>query len=389
MTEPIQVLIADDSSAVRGVLSKVISTDPRLNLVGAASNGAIAVEKATRLDPDVIVLDIEMPVMTGLEAMVEIRRVLPRTPIIMFSTLTEHGADITLEALSKGASDYATKPTNTGTSMSAIDQIRNDLVSKIVGFGSKPTIAATPAPAVSRRAGKPVIRKSTAPSRIDAVIIGSSTGGPAALERVLTSFSTPPSVPIIVVQHMPATFTGVLASRLDKACAFPVVEAAEGMHIDAGSCYIAAGGRHLTTVHSGGRVVARLHDGEKVKSCRPSVDVMFDSAAKTYGGSVLAAVLTGMGDDGLDASGRLAALGVDVIVQDEASSVVWGMPGAISKAGIATECLPIDQIAGALASRLPVARPTSATRVPAASKAPGRSTSSATSSTRFSTERSR
>ncbi len=345
MTSPIRVLIADDSSAVRGVLSKVIAADPGLELVGAASNGAIAVDKAARLDPDVIVLDIEMPVMTGLEAVVEIRKQLPRTPIIMFSTLTEHGADITLEALSKGASDYATKPSNTGTSMSAIDQIRQELVTKIVGFGSKKKPSGPPAAIAA-----PVVRKK-ASGRIDALLIGSSTGGPAALEKVLTGIPRQLSVPILMVQHMPATFTGVLAARLDRCCAFPVVEAQDGMAVEAGTCYLAPGGRHMTLVGSALGAHVQLDDGPKVKSCRPSVDVLFDSAAGIYKGSLLATVLTGMGDDGLDSCRRLVDLGVEVIVQDEATSVVWGMPGAIAKAGLASECLPVDQVAGAIMNR--------------------------------------
>jgi two-component system chemotaxis response regulator CheB len=358
MSRLIKVLIADDSSAVRGVLSKVIAAEPRLELIGAASNGAIAVDKATRLDPDVIVLDIEMPVMTGLEAVVEIRKVLPTTPIIMFSTLTENGADITLEALSKGASDYATKPTNTGTSLSAVDQIRQDLVTKIVGFGARaargPKVKAPGSKAPTlRTAAAPRAGRPAAGGRIDALIIGSSTGGPAALERVLTSIPAPLPVPILVVQHMPATFTGVLAQRLSQCCAFPVRESSDGMVIEPGSCYIAAGGTHMTLQRSSPRPVIVNDDGPKVKSCRPSVDVMFDSAAALYAGSVLATVLTGMGDDGLDASRRLVERGVEVIVQDEATSVVWGMPGAIARAGLASACLPIDQIGPAILERIP------------------------------------
>jgi two-component system chemotaxis response regulator CheB len=338
---PTRVLIVDDSAVVRGMLSKIISAEPDMELIGSAPNGKAGVEKAAKLNPDLIVLDIEMPVMTGLEALVELRKAHPRTPIIMFSTLTEKGASVTLEALSKGASDYATKPTNAGSSLSAIEQVRADLLHKIRGFAPTSIAPEKRKPTTVSLATR---RASTRRPRPQALIIGSSTGGPAALEKVLSAIEEPLPVPVLIVQHMPPTFTGVLADRLNDCCAFPVVEAGHGMPVEAGTCYLAPGGQHLRVISRGPVVETQLTDGPKVKSCRPSVDVLFDSAREVYGDRLVAAVLTGMGDDGLDASQRLSELDVEIIVQDQATSVVWGMPGAIAKAGIANQCLPLEDI---------------------------------------------
>lgn len=342
-----RVLVVDDSAVVRGMLSKIIAAEPGLEMAGSAANGAIGIEKAARLEPDVIVLDIEMPVMSGLEALVTLRKAHPRTPIIMFSTLTAHGADVTLEALSKGASDYATKPTNAGSSTSASEQVRTDLIAKINGFRSSPRVANRTAPTPAVHLATPMHAGLQKLPR--ALLIGSSTGGPAALEQTLSAIVAPLPVPILIVQHMPPMFTGVLAERLDKRCSFPVLEAEDNMVVESGSCYLAPGGRHMTVHKIGpGRIEIRLDDGPRVKSCRPSVDALFDSARDVYGDRLVAAVLTGMGDDGLDACCRLAKLGVEIIVQDEASSVVWGMPGAVAKAGIARYCLSLHKIAPAL-----------------------------------------
>lgn len=346
-TQLTRVLVVDDSTVVRGMLSRIIGAEPGLELAGTAANGALGVDKAAELDPDVIVLDIEMPVMTGLEALVRLRKSHPRTPIIMFSTGTARGADVTLEALSKGASDYATKPTSAGTSTAAIDQVRGDLIAKIKALAPGPDATGVAgAAALLRLAKSPV----GAPHSVEAVLIGSSTGGPVALEQALGGIAAPLPVPMFIVQHMPPTFTGVLADRLDQRCSFPVMEAAAGTVVRPGSCYLAPGGRHMKLAATvSGQIEIRLDDGLRVKSCRPSVDVLFDSAQAVYGNRLVAAVLTGMGDDGLDSCRRLAALGVEIIVQDQASSVVWGMPGAIAKAGIARQCLPLHKISSALA----------------------------------------
>ena len=347
MSAPTKVLVIDDSAVVRGMLSKIIKAEPGLELAGTAANGELGIDKAARLAPDVIVLDIEMPVMGGLEALVHLRRRHPKTPIIMFSTLTAKGAAASLDALQKGASDYSTKPSNTSSAAGSIELVREDLIKKILSIGKA---VERPSPANGARhlrLAKPRQAKSNSP--VDALLIGSSTGGPVALEVLLRAIPKPLSVPILIVQHMPPTFTGVLAERLSRVCTFPVIEAEDGMQVEAGACYLAAGGRHMTLNRQGpSQVQLKLNDDERVKSCRPSVDVMFDSARDVYQDRLVAAVLTGMGDDGLDASVRLAALDVEIIIQDEETSVVWGMPGAIANAGIADQCLPLDQIAPAL-----------------------------------------
>lgn len=341
---PANILVIDDSAVVRGMLSKIIKAEPGLHLAGTAANGELGVAKAASIQPDIIVLDIEMPVMSGLEALVELRKAHPRIPIIMFSTLTEKGASVTLEALSIGASDYATKPTNAGTSVSASEQVRQDLITKIKALVDR-----------QRRVVKPMVKPVVKPPRqcrtgeIDAVVLGSSTGGPAALEAVLGSFTAPLKVPMFIVQHMPPTFTHALAERLGRRSKFPVIEAQDGTRVEPGTCYIAPGGFHM--VLSGPSpldVTIQTNEGPRVKSCRPSVDVMTDSARELYGDRLVAVMLTGMGDDGADSFGRLSALGVEIIVQDEASSVVWGMPGAVAKAGAADRVLPVDKISSAI-----------------------------------------
>jgi two-component system chemotaxis response regulator CheB len=365
------VLVVDDSAVVRGLLSKILAADPDFELAGTAANGALGIEKAAKLKPDVIVLDVEMPVMSGLEALTELRKAHPKTPIVMFSTLTAKGAQTSLEALANGASDYAMKPSNTGSSLSAVEQVKEELMTKLRGLvGTSPAAAssariggAAAAPAASAQAaGRPKINrpKRSPNKRIDAVVIGSSTGGPAALEQVVGAIRHPLPVPILLTQHLPPTFTKALADRLNKVAAFPVVEAEEGMEVTAGTCHIAPGGKHMLLKSKGGHVYVTLSEGPKVKSCRPSVDVMTDSVREIYGDQLVAVMLTGMGDDGADAFCRLAELGVHIIAQNEATSVVWGMPGAVERAGAAEQCLPLNEVAGALVRSVSAGRPAAA-----------------------------
>lgn len=369
MPGTIRVLVVDDATVVRGMLSKLINAEPDMEVAGSAADGKAGVEKAEALKPDVIVLDIDMPIMGGIEALGILRKKLPNTPVIIFSSLSHAGAAITLDALAAGAADYSTKPSKAGSSAAAAEQVRDELLVKIRGL-VQPTGQSGPSqrPAQAGGAGAPAPRPAvtTRPrlsQPIEALLIGSSTGGPAALEEVLPKLPGNLFVPILLVQHMPPTFTTVLAERLDKLCPFPVHEAAEGMKVEPGHCYLAAGGYHMRLARGENGIHLTLDEGPKVKSCRPSVDVMFDSAAEVYGNRVMATVLTGMGDDGLDACTRLAQHNVDIVAQDEESSVVWGMPGAIARAGIATRILPLSEIPSVLldsAARRSPAKPRAA-----------------------------
>ncbi len=378
MPDKIRVLVVDDATVVRGMLTKLINGEPDMEVAGSAPDGKAGVEKAMALKPDVIVLDIDMPIMGGIEALGILRKQLPETPVIIFSTLSQAGATITLDALAAGAADYSTKPSKAGSSAAAADQVRGELIVKIRGLATRP---ATPTTASADRRQAPNRATATVPADnapqpvatrprlnqpVEALLIGSSTGGPAALEAVLPKLPGNLYIPILMVQHMPPTFTTVLAERLDKLCPFPVHEAAEGMKVEPGHCYLAAGGLHMRPKRTQDGVHLSLDDGPKVKSCRPSVDVMFDAAAEVYGARVMAVVLTGMGDDGLDAASRMATKNVDIVVQDEESSVVWGMPGAIARAGLATRCLPLSEIPIAMletAARRAPAKPRAARAV--------------------------
>ncbi len=343
-----RVLVVDDASVVRGMLSKLINAEPDMEVAGTARDGQVGLDQADLIKPDIIVLDIDMPVLGGIEALKILRERQPATPVIMFSSMSTAGATITLEALGAGAADYSAKPTSAGSSAKAAEQVRQDLIPKIRALSPKTTDQRTDRPVPG-----PAPRRQTNPANrlfqpIDAILIGSSTGGPAALEDVLPGLGQDLRVPILMVQHMPQTFTAVLANRLAKLCPYPVHEARHGMAVQAGNCYLATGGQHMRVVRQDGGVRLALDEGPKIKSCRPAVDALFDSAAEIYGQRLVAAILTGMGDDGLDSCARLAANDVEIIAQDEATSVVWGMPGAVVKAGLADSCLPLADISKAL-----------------------------------------
>jgi two-component system, chemotaxis family, protein-glutamate methylesterase/glutaminase len=348
---PIRVLIADDAVVVRRLLTAVIDEDPALEVVGIAPNGAIAVTKVEQLQPDIITLDIEMPEMDGLQALAAIRKIDRRVPIIMFSTLTERGAAATLEALSLGASDYITKPANVGSISAAMDHVRRELLPRIKALcaardeaGRRP-VGASP----SRRAPAQVAASRTA--AIDVVAIGASTGGPVALATVLAALPADLRVPVVVTQHMPPVFTRLLGQRIDATAALRVREAADGDVLEPGLVLIAPGDFHMTFRRGAATVTARLDQSDPVNFCRPAVDVMFASLAEVFGGNVLAVMLTGMGHDGRDGTAALKQRGAVVVAQDEASSVVWGMPGAVVTAGLADAVVTIDQV-GPLIARL-------------------------------------
>jgi two-component system, chemotaxis family, protein-glutamate methylesterase/glutaminase len=345
----IQIMIVDDSLVVRKVLTDVLSTDPDLAIAGWASNGRLALAKLQTLRPDIILLDIEMPELNGLETIPGIRKILPHTPIIMFSTLTERGAEATLDALALGASDYVAKPSNQNMAATS-EAIHRDLVPKIKALchlpvrvqntaaGLSAPIAPTPRPAIRIHAG---------PSRsaqLKIISIGVSTGGPDALAKLLPSFPANFPLPVVIAQHMPAIFTMLLAKRLASQCALPVRECQPGELLGASCVWIAPGDYHMIVQQDEKRMRLATHQGPRENFCRPSVDVLFRSVAAAYGANALGVILTGMGQDGLKGCEALCAAGASVIVQDEASSVVWGMPGFVARAGLAEKILPLDQI---------------------------------------------
>ncbi len=354
----IRVLVVDDSVLVRKVLTDVLAEDPSIELVGSAANGKIALQKIPQCNPDIITLDIEMPEMNGIETVRKIRESYPKLPIVMVSALTERGASATFEAMSAGATDYITKP----SSKTGLDEtkaaLRNELLRKILTLGD-------PSP---RRSPEQPVRFNSTPTNVPStavgyrpvssqrktvniVAIGVSTGGPNALADLLPHLPGNFPVPIVIVQHMPPVFTRLLAERLSAKCKLQAVEASSGQMIKAGTIYIAPGDFHLELVRNGNNVETVLNQGPPENSCRPAVDCLFRSVARVYGSGTLGIVLTGMGQDGLRGCEVIREVGGQVIVQDSASSVVWGMPGAVADAGLAERILPLSEIPGEILLR--------------------------------------
>ncbi|WP_159798247.1 protein-glutamate methylesterase/protein-glutamine glutaminase [Puerhibacterium puerhi] len=380
---PIRVLVVDDSVVIRRLVTDALSRAGGIDVVGVAANGRIALRKAEQLAPDAITMDIEMPEMNGIEAVRELRRAGHRMPVVMFSTLTERGAAATLDALAAGATDYVAKPANVGSVSESLARVAEELVPRLRALVPHPTGApaagAAPASAVrpDRVAGLRVQSPTTAaprpapaPHPVRAVVLGSSTGGPEALSRVLSALTAPPPVPVLAVQHMPPVFTRQLAARLDRTGPARVVEAVGGEELRAGTVYVAPGDHHLVLRRDGTRMVTALDDGPPVNYCRPSVDVLFASAVEAYGGHLLGVVLTGMGADGRAGARRIVDAGGTVVVQDEPTSVVWGMPGAVAQAGLAHRILPLPEVAPAVEQVLAAAAKAAAApaRVPAAAE---------------------
>lgn len=345
----IRVLVVDDSALVRRLILAALAEATDIEVVDTARDGIDAIEKVDALNPDVVTLDVEMPRLDGLGALAEIRARHPRLPVIMFSTLTERGASATLEALSRGASDYVTKPSNTGSVAEGLASVRDQLVPRIRALAGMRRLAPAARPARSPETA-PVRRPARPAGPVEALLIGCSTGGPDALARVVAQLPASLDVPVLVVQHMPPVFTAMLAQRLDKISPLTVREAAAGDVPRAGEVLVAPGDWHLRVRPHAGGVQVALDQGPQENFCRPAVDVLFRSAVETYGGRCVAAVLTGMGQDGLAGAQLLATAGAPIYVQDEATSVVWGMPGAVANAGLATQILPIERIPAALAA---------------------------------------
>lgn len=421
MTDKIRVLVVDDSMVMRRVVSDILAAEPDLDVQPPAAGGALALARLDAGAIDVVVLDVEMPGMNGLDVLAELRKRKPSPMVIMFSASTQKAASITLEALLLGASDYVTKPSGTGSAAASVELVRTQLLPKIRAMGRRTqarpsatttttTTTTTPAPSSGPTTSKPmaaakpdssspwpinpplqatmttttpsgsfgsrtpsaVLRtpsgsfgartssgsfaartpsgsfggRSTAPASapIEILAIGTSTGGPNALGVLLHELPATLSIPIVIVQHMPPLFTKMLAERLTATTPIPVVEVTHGQVILPGHAYLAPGDQHMVLHRQGVNVVALLNKDPPEQSCRPSVDVLFRSVATTYAARTLAVVLTGMGQDGLIGCQALRAAGAQIVVQDEASSVVWGMPGFVARAGIADAVKPLADL---------------------------------------------
>ncbi len=345
-----RVLIVDDSGFMRRAIRRMIESDPDLEVVGEAANGKEAVEQVKKLKPDVVTLDIQMPVMDGLAALAQIMAECP-TPVLMCSSLTKEGSREALRALRLGARDFVAKDAS-HTSLK-IDEIRDDLLAKIKAIGGSKVRRFVRAPEqvlkVSRDDSSRVKKLELRAGDFDLIAIGSSTGGPPVLEKILTSLPADLSAPVVIAQHMPVVFTKAMAERLDTQCAVTVVHGMTGMPLHPGTVYIAPGGQHVH-IRAGvkGRLTLRVSDEPKEAYYKPSVDALLESAAKAVGKRCLGVVLTGMGRDGAIGAKALADAGGLVLAQDEGSCVVYGMPKAVVAAGAAKASLTPEEIAAAI-----------------------------------------
>src|SRR5690554_3188731 len=345
----IKVLVVDDSGFFRRRLSEMINRDPRMKVVGTAADGQEAITEARRLRPDVITMDYEMPVMDGITALRSIHRELG-TPVMMFSSLTYEGARVTLDALEAGAVDYL--PKNFEDISRHPEELQKILCDRLIVVASSRSgaVPASAAPATTTATQPPASpaartsRKSSTLQHCRLLIIGASTGGPMALQEVLTALPARFRVPILLVQHMPGTFTRAFAERLDRICEIGVREATDGERLQPGNAYLAPGGKQML-VDSRGALRVKVIDGEERLNYRPSLDVTFGSAARELGAGVLGVVLTGMGADGREGARLLKAQGATIWVQDRASCVIYGMPMAVASAGLSDEELSLREVA--------------------------------------------
>ncbi|MFN8050687.1 MAG: chemotaxis response regulator protein-glutamate methylesterase [Acidimicrobiales bacterium] len=402
---PIRVLVVDDSVVIRRLVTTVLAEDSDIEVIGTAANGRIAIDKLTSGTlPDVVTLDMEMPVMNGIETLREIRKRWPRLPVIMFSTLTAVGAAATLDALSAGASDFVAKPSNVGSVALGMQAVRDQLIPKVRLLAGRPMTPTThtlpgtptadaprafarvsPAPVehtthvarttpsshITVRSTTPVAPVTARPTparaaidtvatprrftralsgKVTAVVIGVSTGGPNALAEIWPRLAAL-QVPVLIVQHMPPVFTTMLAKRLDAIGTVRMSEGVQGGVVGKGDGWLAPGDHHMRVEQTPDGVRLCLDQEAPENSCRPAVDPLFRSAAAVYGPGTLAVVLTGMGSDGLAGARAVREAGGTVLAQDEPSSVVWGMPGAVVNAGLADVILPLDRMAAEISAR--------------------------------------
>lgn len=386
--EPLRVMVVDDSVVIRGLIGRWLEEEQGVSVVSSQRNGKLAVDDITRSQPDVVVLDIDMPEMDGMTALPQLIAKQRNVAVIMSSTLTQRNAEISLRALSLGASDYIPKP-ESNSAITTSSSFRRDLVAKVKSLGtrrrqrlglaapdfgdtagapaaSSPALTRTSAGAVAATASAPVAKSggSFATRPFSAIkprvlAIGSSTGGPQALQTVLKAIpaSVLSSVPVLITQHMPPTFTRILGEHLTKATGIDAREGEHGEQIKAGRIYVAPGGRHMVLKAVGSVPTIELDDGPQVNFCKPAVDPMFEAITAIYGSATLGVILTGMGHDGAQGVKLIAGAGGSIVAQDEETSVVWGMPGAAAHTGMCSAVLPLDRIAKTVEMILKGARP--------------------------------
>jgi two-component system, chemotaxis family, protein-glutamate methylesterase/glutaminase len=368
----IRVMVVDDAVIVRSLITRWVAEAPDLEMVTAVRNGQEAVNAMERSNPDVVVLDIDMPELDGISTLPLLLEKKRDLVVIMASTLTRHNAEISLRALSLGAADYIPKPETEGGIMTTAS-FQRELLEKIRGLGGRHSRHASPDANVPDAAPSTQVTAANGTSKVGkarvacngqahaaatlrqfsnviprVLLIGASTGGPQALMEVLPKLqAVTENAPVLITQHMPPTFTIILAEHLARACGRPVHEAVNGEPVLTGSIYLAPGGRHMRVARRAGAAVVVLDDGPPINFCKPAVDPLFSSAAEVWGASSLALVMTGMGSDGTRGAADVVAAGGSVIAQDEATSVIWGMPGSVFEAGLVSAILPLDQIAPA------------------------------------------
>lgn len=379
----LRILVVDDAVVVRRLVADALNADPELEVCGTAGNGRLALEQIAKTKPDAVTLDVEMPEMDGLATLRELRKTHPRLPVVMLSALTERGASVTLDCLSAGASGYVTKPSGSGNMEQAKERVRAELAPMLKALcqrqlaRSKPFVPGSLAgPAIATAAPGPTPEKAPAPGPAPAaagasvasanpvrrpvgatrpaevLAIGVSTGGPNALAELIPQLPADLPVPVLVVQHMPPVFTRLLAERLAAKSKLPVTEAVDGEVVKAGHVYVAPGDFHMTIKRQGTEIRIVLDQAPPENSCRPAVDPLFRSVSQVYGKNTLAVVLTGMGRDGLRGCEGLREAGAQILAQDEETSVVWGMPGFVARAGLADDVLPLQRIATEIVRRL-------------------------------------
>ncbi len=352
--EKIKVLLVDDSALVRKVVGDVLKSDEKFEVITPAQNGAIALTRIATTMPDVIILDVEMPEMDGLTALGKIREINKKVPIIMFSTLTESGAKVTIDALSAGATDYLKKPTKLNSLQDSVDYLNHELLSKIHSLTSpiKKTKIDNEKPVAKPQSSE--ANSSKRSNFAEVVVIAISTGGPSTLANFIPQLPEDVSVPIFIVQHMPREFTRLLAERLNKNSPLKIVEAADNMKVEPGYVYIAPGEFHMTVVGKKHNATIKLNQNEPENGCRPAADPLFRSVAEIYKDKTLAIVMTGMGHDGTKGAEVIKKNGGGVYSQDQESCVVYGMPQAVVQAGVVDEVVKLSDLPTAILNAIKI-----------------------------------